>query len=193
MSNISTPFEMAPSPSAMEKAMASMTPSSAQEYLEYVRREHDPNKTIDMPVNTNCIMDTECGIRNNGIPAYIKIKRNWEVEAKGLALIREICSEVESESGFTEECARNPQSDAPVRKPDPKANEFVRYEMHVNRHGEGSNEGQECGRAEYVIPEIRDSKGDFIGKFNRSNAAKCKKGDALTKVSVNGHINKDYW
>ena len=51
----------------------------------------DPNATVPGPVNTNCIMDTDCGIRGNGVPAYIKVKRNWESEAKGLALIREIC------------------------------------------------------------------------------------------------------
>ena len=36
-------------------------------------------------------MDTECGIRNNGVPAYVKVKRNWATEVKGLALFREIC------------------------------------------------------------------------------------------------------
>ena len=35
----------------------------------------DPNATVPGPVNTDCIMDTECGIRNNGVPAYVKVNK----------------------------------------------------------------------------------------------------------------------
>jgi hypothetical protein len=73
---------MAPSPS-FEEDVVFMSPSSAEAF--------DPNATVPGPVNTNCIMDTECGIRKNGVPGYIKVKRNWESEVKGLALMREIC------------------------------------------------------------------------------------------------------
>jgi hypothetical protein len=76
-----------------------------------------------------------------------------------------------------EECVRNPTADAPVRKPDPKAKEFVRYEMQVNRHGEGGDEGVECGRTTYVMPGLKDPKTNtWIGKYNRSNGFKCTKG-----------------
>jgi len=146
----------------------------------------DPNATVPGPVNTNCIMDTECGIRGNGVPAYIKVKRNWELEAKGLALIREICTAVldEVSGAEIEECIANPTAKTEVRNPDAKAKEFVRYEMHVNRHGEGVTEGEECGRTEYTFA------GD--GLYNRSNGVKCEKGMATRKVSVNGHVNADY-
>jgi len=83
-----------------------------------------------------------------------------------------------------EECVRNPSSDQPVRRPDPKAKEFVRYEMHVNRHGEGAHEGEECGRTVYTFPGN--------GEYNRSNGAKCVKGMPEKKVDVNGHVNDDY-
>ena len=83
-----------------------------------------------------------------------------------------------------EECVRNPSELSEVRKPDPKAKEFVRYQMHVNRHGEGVTEGVECGRTEYT----------FAGEgfYNRSNGVKCTKGMPTRKVSVNGHVNDDY-
>ena len=99
-------------------------------------------------------------------------------------LLREICTAIMDESSGEEieECVRNPTQDSEVRKPDPKAKEFVRYEMHVNRHGEGGHEGEECGRTVYTFA------GE--GKYNRSNGFKCEKGMSETKVSVNGHINK---
>lgn len=83
-----------------------------------------------------------------------------------------------------EECVSNPSPDSAVRNPDPKAKEFVRYEMHVNRHGEGVTEGEECGRTEYTFA------GD--GFYNRSNGAKCEKGMPERKVDVNGHVNVEY-
>ena len=178
-SNMTSLQSMAPSPSAMEDYMETLTPSSANAYADYINDEFGPNASYPIPPNTDCIMDTECGIQNNGVPAYIKVKRNWETDVKGLGLVREICTAVmDDASGLeVEECVRNPTADAPVRKPDPKAKEFVRYEMQVNRHGEGGDEGVECGRTTYVMPGLKDPKTNtWIGKYNRSNGFKCTKG-----------------
>ena len=87
MSNMTTLQDMAPSPSSMKEYLQTLTPSSAEEYYNSVQVDFGPNATETMPVNTDCIMDTDCGIRGNGVPAFIKIKRNWEPEVKGLAYV----------------------------------------------------------------------------------------------------------
>ena len=132
------------------------------------------------PTNVDCIMETECGVKQNGVAAYIKVKKNTAPEAVGLALKREICVDTKNEDGEMagEDCRLS------TDVPDPKAFEYVRYQMLVNHNGEGGDLDEECGRTEYVS--------DNSGTHNASNGALCGKADPISKVSFNGRINANY-
>ena len=56
--------------------------------------------------------------------------------------------------------------------------------MLVNHNGEGGGLDEECGRTEYVS--------DNSGSFNSSNGAPCRRGDPISRVSINGAVNADY-
>lgn len=159
--------------------------SSTGEILNEIHVNDSYKLIPPAPVNVDCIMETECGVKQNGVPAFSRVKRNTAPEARGLALKREICVEMTSSKDQSDDLVAAASDCRPsVDNPDPKTDEYVRYEMAVNHHGEGFIEGQECGRTEYVS--------DNSGTHNASNGVPCGKVDPVSKISVTGAVNEYY-
>eukprot|EP00944_MAST-04C_sp_MAST-4C-sp1_P002475 g2475.t1 len=112
----------------------------------------------------HCIMETECGIRLNGLPYTEKLNKNWD--EKDYVLKKEVCKATEA---------------GPSCKPSETHKEYigrmdwVRYEIRRNKYSVGGNIGDPCGFPYYSEDGYEHPNSNYgpVEKYKCKQGLKC--------------------
>ena len=133
--------------------------------------------------SNHCIMETECGIRLNGLPYTEKLNKDWD--EKDYVLKKEICVTTATGPACTPhkiKVDKNGVGTFGKEKTYMGKNEWVRYEMRRNPYSPGGDLGAPCGWP-YYAPDGFDHPNYMAGDDYR-----CKQGLRCDASPTDGRL-----
>lgn len=114
----------------------------------------------------HCIMETECGIRLNGLPYTEKLNKNWE--EKDYVLKKEVCKATRAGPACTLQ---------PLHKEYMGKTEWVRYEIRRNKYSKGGDVGAPCGFPFYSPDGFEHPASNYGEEYMCKQGLKCDIGE----------------